>query len=233
MMGSGVRIPLAAPVNSKRLMRAGEPGSAKSRRPEPRTLVRAFTALEVEGSILRGRFVAGLDDEQWCDRRLLARIHHYTVARLRSEIEPVAPRGFLSCVGLRLRRSRHGEPHCLRGVEVSVGQTTAPLCSVPYAPNDAEMASFQVRFHCISRRPQVMEATQLWRPSMARGTVKWFNSQKGYGFIQPQAGGKDVFVHISAVEKAGLTGLNEGQTIEYEEVSNRGKTSAENLKVQR
>jgi CspA family cold shock protein len=69
---------------------------------------------------------------------------------------------------------------------------------------------------------------------MARGTVKWFNSQKGYGFIQPQSGGgKDVFVHISAVEKAGLSSLNEGQIVEYEEVSNKGKTSAENLKVQR
>jgi CspA family cold shock protein len=69
---------------------------------------------------------------------------------------------------------------------------------------------------------------------MARGTVKWFNSQKGYGFIQPQGGGgKDVFVHISAVEKAGLPGLNEGQVVEYEEVTNRGKTSAENLKVMR
>jgi len=68
---------------------------------------------------------------------------------------------------------------------------------------------------------------------MARGTVKWFNSQKGYGFIQLQGGGKDVFVHISAVEKAGLSNLNEGQVVEYEEVSNRGKTSAENLKVAR
>jgi cold shock protein len=69
---------------------------------------------------------------------------------------------------------------------------------------------------------------------MARGTVKWFNLQKGYGFIQPQGGGgRDVFVHISAVEKAGLPGKNEGQVVEYEEVSNRGKTSAENLKVQR
>ena len=64
---------------------------------------------------------------------------------------------------------------------------------------------------------------------MAYGTVKWFNSQKGYGFIQPQDGGKDVFVHISAVEKAGLPGLNEGQSIEFEVVSNRGKASAENL----
>jgi len=69
---------------------------------------------------------------------------------------------------------------------------------------------------------------------MARGTVKWFNSQKSYGFIQPEAGGgKDVFVHISAVEKAGLSGLNEGQVVDYEEVPNKGKTSAENLKVQR
>ena len=69
---------------------------------------------------------------------------------------------------------------------------------------------------------------------MPKGTVKWFNPAKGYGFIQPQGGGgRDVFVHISAVEKAGLTTLNEGQVIEYEEVANKGKTSAENLKVQR
>jgi CspA family cold shock protein len=66
---------------------------------------------------------------------------------------------------------------------------------------------------------------------MPSGTVKWFNGQKGYGFIQPQGGGRDVFVHISAVEKAGLSTLNEGQPVQYEEVSNRGKTSAENLKV--
>ena len=68
---------------------------------------------------------------------------------------------------------------------------------------------------------------------MPTGTVKWFNSQKGYGFIQPQGGGKDVFVHISAVERAGLSSLNEGQVVEYEEVLNKGKTSAENLKVRR
>ena len=66
---------------------------------------------------------------------------------------------------------------------------------------------------------------------MAKGTVKWFNPGKGFGFIQPQGGGGDVFVHISAVEKAGLSTLNDGQVVEYEVVSNRGKSSAENLKV--
>jgi len=66
---------------------------------------------------------------------------------------------------------------------------------------------------------------------MATGTVKWFNPTKGYGFIQPQDGSKDVFVHISAVERAGLSSLNEGQAVEYELVSNRGKQAAENLKI--
>ena len=66
---------------------------------------------------------------------------------------------------------------------------------------------------------------------MAKGTVKWFNSQKGYGFIQPQAGGKDVFVHISAVERAGLRSLNEGQNVNYELKDERGKTAAVNLKA--
>jgi CspA family cold shock protein len=71
-----------------------------------------------------------------------------------------------------------------------------------------------------------------WRQqAMATGVVKWFNPTKGYGFIQPQGGGKDVFVHISAVERAGLSTLNEGQQVQYEEVANKGKTSAENLKV--
>ncbi|MBN8969607.1 MAG: cold-shock protein [Rhizobiales bacterium] len=66
---------------------------------------------------------------------------------------------------------------------------------------------------------------------MAKGTVKWFNPTKGYGFIQPSGGGQDVFVHISAVQRAGLTTLNENQSVEYELVENRGKSSAENLKV--
>ena len=66
---------------------------------------------------------------------------------------------------------------------------------------------------------------------MAKGTVKWFNAAKGYGFIQPETGGKDVFVHISAVQRAGLQTLDDGQKIEYELVDNRGKAAAENLKV--
>ena len=66
---------------------------------------------------------------------------------------------------------------------------------------------------------------------MARGTVKWFNPTKGYGFIQPDGGGKDVFLHISAVEQAGLSTLNEGAKVEYEVVTDRGKESAGKLKV--
>jgi CspA family cold shock protein len=66
---------------------------------------------------------------------------------------------------------------------------------------------------------------------MAMGTVKWFNATKGYGFIQPDGGGKDVFVHISAVEKAGYTSLAEGGKVSFEVVANRGKESAENLRI--
>jgi CspA family cold shock protein len=68
---------------------------------------------------------------------------------------------------------------------------------------------------------------------MATGTVKWFNGQKGFGFIQPNDGGNDVFVHISAVERAGLSGLNEGQKVNFELKTDkmRGKVSAENLSL--
>ena len=68
---------------------------------------------------------------------------------------------------------------------------------------------------------------------MDTGIVKWFNGQKGFGFIQPENGGKDVFVHISAVERAGMTSLSEGQKVSYEVVADRktGKSSAENLRA--
>jgi CspA family cold shock protein len=65
---------------------------------------------------------------------------------------------------------------------------------------------------------------------MAIGTVKWFNATKGFGFIVPQDGGKDVFVHITAVQKAGMTGLNEGQKLSYEVAMERGKAAAVNLR---
>lgn len=66
---------------------------------------------------------------------------------------------------------------------------------------------------------------------MAEGTVKWFNTTKGFGFIQPAQGGNDVFVHISAVQRAGLQGLNDGQRVSYELQTERGKTAAVDLKV--
>jgi CspA family cold shock protein len=66
---------------------------------------------------------------------------------------------------------------------------------------------------------------------MPSGTVKWFNATKGFGFIQPADGGRDVFVHISAVERAGLSGLNEGQEVAYELQEERGRTAAVNLKT--
>ncbi len=67
---------------------------------------------------------------------------------------------------------------------------------------------------------------------MASGTVKWFNKVKGYGFVQPSDGGKDVFVHITAVERAGLDTLNEGQKVTFDLMTERGKTAATNLKAE-
>ncbi len=75
--------------------------------------------------------------------------------------------------------------------------------------------------------------TYLKEESMTQGTVKWFNDQKGFGFIQPDDGSKDVFVHISAVERAGMRSLSEGQKVSYDIVADRrtGKSSADNLKA--
>jgi CspA family cold shock protein len=92
---------------------------------------------------------------------------------------------------------------------------------------------FESAHHAMLRCGGHLFARNLREASMATGTVKWFNSQKGYGFIQPTGGGggRDVFVHISAVERAGLSSLNEGQHVEFEIENNRGKSSAVNLKV--
>ena len=88
-------------------------------------------------------------------------------------------------------------------------------------------------FACLPNRHEVvLRSYRIWETTkVATGTVKWFNATKGYGFIQPDNGSKDVFVHISAVEKAGLSTLNGGAKVSYEEVPNKGKTSAENLRV--
>jgi CspA family cold shock protein len=82
--------------------------------------------------------------------------------------------------------------------------------------------------HYLPRLPDCLKKESAF---VATGVVKWFNATKGFGFIQADNGGKDVFVHISAVERAGLSSLNEGAKVSYEETENRGKTSAENLRV--
>jgi cold shock protein len=83
--------------------------------------------------------------------------------------------------------------------------------------------------HCRSR---VAAFGSKWESDVPSGTVKWFNATKGYGFIAPDSGGKDVFVHISAVERAGFSSLAEGAKVSFDVVPNKGKESAENLKIQ-
>jgi CspA family cold shock protein len=81
------------------------------------------------------------------------------------------------------------------------------------------------------KRGRSLDGVSKETEKMTNGTVKWFNSTKGYGFIQPEDGGADVFVHVSAVEKAGLRGLNEGQRVNFEVTKERGKSAAVNLKA--
>jgi cold shock protein len=82
-----------------------------------------------------------------------------------------------------------------------------------------------------SNSARAVRVAGVWRDMMSTGTVKWFNAQKGYGFIQPDDGSKDVFVHISAVERSGIGSLTEGQKLSYEvQRGQQGKSSAENLK---
>jgi CspA family cold shock protein len=83
------------------------------------------------------------------------------------------------------------------------------------------------QFNNVLRKPRI--CVFLKEANMAKGIVKFFNSQKGFGFIQPSDGSKDVFVHISAVERAGMSSLSEGQKVSYDVVSERGKEAAANL----
>jgi CspA family cold shock protein len=76
-----------------------------------------------------------------------------------------------------------------------------------------------------------VRSCEKWESDVPNGTVKWFNATKGYGFIAPDGGGKDVFVHISALERAGLSTLAEGAKVSFDVVANKGKESAENLKA--
>jgi cold shock protein len=105
------------------------------------------------------------------------------------------------------------------------------VCLAQLPDSGRSQVIFQISAGATWHGARHLISTERKETMMATGTVKWFNPTKGYGFIQPQGGGKDVFVHISAVERAGLSTLNEGQIIQYEIVSNRGKESAENLKV--
>jgi cold shock protein len=98
--------------------------------------------------------------------------------------------------------------------------------------------TFRLPLQMIDTEPAPTSGVALVHPAvkghpMATGTVKWFNEQKGYGFIQPDQGGRDVFVHISAVERSGLSGLAEGMKVSYEVQADRrtGKESATNLKI--
>src|SRR2546422_11199125 len=102
-------------------------------------------------------------------------------------------------------------------------------CYLPAKGSPQDNAEFGLRGCAMVAQPWTPIGVFKRRPDMAQGTVKFFNAQKGFGFIQPTDGGKDVFVHISAVERAGMSNLNEGQKLSYDVVSERGKLAAANL----
>jgi CspA family cold shock protein len=127
-------------------------------------------------------------------------------------------------------------PHFSACLVAAIGFWSSARCCL----GDAIVSDFppksglwcEAQVHAVRLPLRVCAASGLTRrETMQKGTVKWFNPTKGYGFIKPTTGEKDVFVHVSAVERAGLRSLNEGQEVEFELVTNRGRTSAENLKV--
>ena len=110
---------------------------------------------------------------------------------------------------------------------------STPVVRLPSLARDRALDLLSVPCRDLTRHPALDGGrVNLKELTMASGTVKWFNAQKGYGFIQPDDGSKDVFVHISAVERAGLGSLNENQKVTFElERGQQGKTSAVNLQV--
>ena len=114
---------------------------------------------------------------------------------------------------------------------LTVYLTTGKALAEPPVPRTGPSLGRLFACRALRNRSKVLALLLNGSEIVATGTVKWFNATKGYGFIQPDSGGKDVFVHISAVERAGLSTLNEGAKVSYEETENRGKTSAENLRV--
>jgi CspA family cold shock protein len=119
-------------------------------------------------------------------------------------------------------------PLCIARGAFQRGSIVPCLCG----PNRFDLSRFDAPNERHSDPHRVDRRIALENDAMSEGTVKWFNSQKGYGFIQPSDGSKDVFVHISAVERAGLSGLNEGQKVSFDlERGQQGKMSATNLKA--
>ena len=127
---------------------------------------------------------------------------------------------FLNCRPVRFDQSRWGIPAGIMRKKPSLSPSGGFFVETSDALSFAGILS-----------PPFWVFDSMWRVDVATGTVKWFNSTKGYGFIQPDNGGKDVFVHISAVEKAGFSSLAEGAKVSYEIVSDRGKESAGNLRL--
>ena len=124
------------------------------------------------------------------------------------------------------------QPPCAAACAVTRRRLSSGLGASP--TRQCRAAAGSRRRFFLARTPSANNTAgiiQSRRDDVATGTVKWFNGQKGYGFIQPDGGGKDVFVHISAVEKAGYDGLAEGAKVSFDVVPNRGKESAENLKI--
>jgi len=134
-----------------------------------------------------------------------------------------ARRPLLESVGLRLALRRN-IPHTAPAIYV-----LACLSAIRLVPG----RSFQATHYdqVVRYRARFARGFLIWRPNMAIGTVKWFDPAKGFGFIQPESGDKDVFVHVSAVERSGMGSLAEGQRVSYDVVTERGKQAADNLKA--